>query len=703
MTIQRPLLRVFSTLLFVLIASQTSYLLAQDAQAGSADSGAETVAQDAAPSPQPATSAPAEPAPQPVAAPVEKVEVVKASFQARSWLESGEKSSIVATFEGFVGWLGGKVFFPIWGIPLVVWVLVIGATFFTFYMRFINLRAFGHALAITRGDYDDPNDPGEISHFQALTSALSATVGLGNIAGVAVAVGLGGPGAVFWMILIAFFGMTAKFVECTLAQKWRKIDDDGVVHGGPMYYLSIGLKERGLGKLGAVFGGFFAVCIIGGAFGGGNMFQANQSYELAATQVPVLADNAWLYGVILALLVGAVILGGIKRIGAATSKIVPFMAGLYVVSCLYIILTNLGEIPGVMASILYEAFNGTDPVYGGIIGALVVGMKRAVFSNEAGVGSAAIAHSAAKTDEPVREGMVAMLGPFIDTVVICMMTASVILITKPPELNDMYVAKRNQQVLSHCVALEVQTESANHSVTKEQLAACPGIQTGSKSLMSAGEAKTLWRVDDAGLAKLVKDGQVRSSAKDGLRTLTPLETNLLRSNVIYGGSPYVDQANAKDLLMVNDAGLEQEVAKGHVNKRVNEEGQTEYKILSKARGAAITSAAFGTTITWFPWVLSIVVFLFAYSTMISWCYYGEQGWIFLFGAPSLIVYRVLFLGAVVLGSVANLGAVLEFSDIMIFMAAFPNILGGILLSPVVRRGLDDYWARKKAGEFKRFR
>ena len=672
MTNQRPLNRLFSTLLFLFLAMQTTSLWAQDA-AGD------------------------------VPAPVEKVQEVEENFKARTWLVSGEKSDIVAGFEGFVDWLGGKVFFPILGIPLVVWVLVIGATFYTFYMRFINLRGFGHALAITRGDYDDPDDPGEISHFQALTSALSATVGLGNIAGVAVAVGLGGPGAVFWMILIAFFGMTAKFVECTLAQKWRKIDDDGAVRGGPMYYLSIGLEERGFGKLGMVFGGFFAVCIIGGAFGGGNMFQANQSYELAAIQVPVFADNAWLYGIILSVLVGAVILGGIKRIGAATSKIVPFMAGLYVLSCLYIIFTNLGEIPAVFASILYEAFNGRDPVYGGVIGALVVGMKRAVFSNEAGVGSAAIAHSAAKTDEPVREGMVAMLGPFIDTVLICLMTASVILITKPVELNDMYVAKRNQQVLAHCVSLEVQTESENHSVSQEELAACPGLQAGPKATLTLDEAKKAWKTDDAGLQKLITDGQAKSVGENAVRTLTSLETNLLRAKVIYGGSPYVDEANARDLLMVDKQGLQEQVLKGSVSVRTNEQGDSVYRILSKERGAALTSAAFGTTISWFPWVLSIVVFLFAYSTMISWCYYGEQGWVYLFGRKSLVVYRVLFLGAVVLGSVANLGAVLAFSDIMIFMAAFPNILGGILLSPVVRGALDDYWKRKKAGEFKRFR
>jgi AGCS family alanine or glycine:cation symporter len=514
-------------------------------------------------------------------------------------------------------------------------------------MGFINLRGFKHAIQVTRGVYDNPDDPGEISHFQALTSALSATVGLGNIAGVAVAVGKGGPGAVFWMVLIAFFGMTAKFVECTLAQMYRRIDDDGTVHGGPMYYLSVGLKKKGMGMFGSFLSILFAVCIIGGAFGGGNMFQANQSYELAATQVPIFESHSWLYGTLLAVLVALVILGGIKRIGAATAKIVPAMAGIYIVTCLYIILSNLGEIPGVFEEIFSQAFQG-DALFGGVIGALIVGMTRAVFSNEAGVGSAAIAHSAAKTDEPVREGMVAMLGPFIDTIVICLMTASVILITNPPELRHMLAAKQNQQTLS---------------------------------------------------AQLAKVDEAKNPAAHAY-----LSTRLKKANIVYGGSKLMPKDAMLDLLeMDSDAKLHAAIKDGRVETSSDKDGVPVYKVPKKERGAAITSGAFQEVFTWFPIVLSIVVFLFAYSTMISWCYYGEQGWIFLFGGKTLVIYRLMFLGAVVLGSMANLGAVIDFSDTMIFLCAFPNIIGGVILSVDVRKRLAEYWKRHKSGSFVRYK
>ena len=456
----------------------------------------------------------------------------------------------------FVSFLAPILFMEINGFPLIVLVLLIGGLIFTFYFKFINVRGFVHSIDIIKGKYDNPNDTGQISHFQALTSALSATIGLGNIAGVAVAVSLGGPGAVLWMVFIAFFSMSAKFVSCTLGQLYRKINDDGSVSGGPMYYLSEGLKERGFGFLGKVLGGMYAVFIIGGAFGGGNMFQANQSYELFGKLIGL---PNYLYGIILAILVGIVIVGGIKRIGQTTEKIVPFMVVLYVGASLFVILTNLGQLPNVLSSIFSQAFY-PDAAYGGFIGALVTGIKRAVFSNEGGVGSASIAHSAAKTDEPVREGIVAMIGPFIDTIVVCFMTASVILITK--DSNPLY-------------------------------------QVG-----------------------------------------------------------------------------------GGIN------------------GAELTSAAFGSAISWFPYILSIVVFLFSFSTMISWYYYGDKGWKYLFGSSSIKVYQLMYLGCVVLGAVASLGNVIDFSDMMILSCGFPNIIGCLFLLPLLKTKLEDYWNRYNANEFK---
>ena len=459
-------------------------------------------------------------------------------------------------FGTLVGYLVPVLFADIYGIPLIVLTLMTGAVVFTIYFGFINVRGFKHSIEIIRGKYDNPNDTGQISHFQALTSALSATIGLGNIAGVAVAVSLGGPGAVFWMIFIAFFSMSAKFVSCTLGQLYRKVNSDGSVSGGPMYYLDYGLKERGYGTLGRILAVLYAIFIIGGAFGGGNMFQANQSYELFGK---LLGIPDYLYGFMLAVLVGFVIVGGIKRIGETTEKIVPFMVVLYVGASLFIILTNIDKLPGVIASILGQAFN-PDAAYGGFIGALVTGIKRGVFSNEGGVGSASIAHSAAKTDEPVREGIVAMIGPFIDTIVVCFMTASVILITA--ELNPLYVVG------------------------------------------------------------------------------------------------------------------------GGIN------------------GASLTSAAFGSAISWFPYILSIVVFLFSFSTMISWYYYGDKGWKYLFGPSTIKLYQGIYLSCIILGSIASLGNVIDFSDMMILSCGFPNIIGCMFLLPTVKGKLDSYWSRYNANEFK---
>tara|TARA_B100000965_G_scaffold147769_1_gene123116 strand:+ start:5263 stop:6681 length:1419 start_codon:yes stop_codon:yes gene_type:complete len=458
----------------------------------------------------------------------------------------------------FVGYLAPVLFYSVNGFPLIVLVLLTGGLVFTFYFKFINIRGFSHSIDIIKGKYDNPDDTGQISHFQALTSALSATIGLGNIAGVAVAVSLGGPGAVFWMVFIAFFSMSAKFVSCTLGQLYRQVNEDGSVSGGPMYYLDKGLKEKGFGTLGKVLGGMYAVFIIGGAFGGGNMFQANQSYELFGKLIGL---PNYLYGILLAILVGTVIIGGIKRIGQTTEKIVPLMVVLYVGASLFVIITNIDKLPLVLSSIVNQAFS-PDAAYGGFIGALVTGIKRAVFSNEGGVGSASIAHSAAKTDEPIREGIVAMIGPFIDTIVVCFMTASVILITS--DINPLY-------------------------------------QVG-----------------------------------------------------------------------------------GGIN------------------GAELTSAAFGSVISWFPYILSIVVFLFSFSTMISWYYYGDKGWKYLFGDSSIKVYQAMYLSAVVLGSVASLGNVIDFSDMMILSCGFPNIIGCMFLLPVIKSHLDNYWIRFKANEFKTY-
>ena len=332
--------------------------------------------------------------------------------------------------------IAGTVFysFSIAGadIKIIVLWLIAGSIFCTFYFNFINLRMFSHALDLVRGRYDKPESKGEVSHFQALSTALSGTVGLGNIAGVAVAISIGGPGATFWMILAGFLGMSLKFCECTLGVKYRVINSDGTVSGGPMHYLSKGLAEKGKATLGKILAVFFSICCIGGALGGGNMFQANQSFQqfvsVTGGQTSFFADKGWLFGLIIAVILGVVIIGGIKSIAKVTSTLVPLMAIIYLIAGLIIILLNIGGVPEAILSIISEAFSPTAAA-GGALGALIIGFQRAAFSNEAGLGSAPIAHAAVKTDIPVTEGLVSLLEPFIDTIIICTITALVIVLT----------------------------------------------------------------------------------------------------------------------------------------------------------------------------------------------------------------------------------------------------------------------------------
>lgn len=321
-------------------------------------------------------------------------------------------------------------------VPLIVWWLIFGAFFFTAYLGFINVRGFKHAVGIVSGKYADPEHDGEISHFQALTAAVSGTVGIGNIAGVAITVSAGGPGAIFWLIVAGLVGMTTKFVECTLGVKYRHINSDGSVSGGPMYYLRSGLKKRGMPKLGKFLGMFYAISIVIGCLGIGNMFQSNQAYvqlfEVTGGAEGVLLGKGWLVGIIMAVLVAAIIIGGIKSIARVTVRLVPFMILIYVIGALIVLALNASQLPSAISSIVIGAFT-MKGVTGGVLGIMIIGFQRAAFSNEAGIGSAAIAHSAVKTEEPLTEGFVALLEPFIDTVVICTLTGLVLVTAFPTE------------------------------------------------------------------------------------------------------------------------------------------------------------------------------------------------------------------------------------------------------------------------------
>lgn len=446
-------------------------------------------------------------------------------------------------------------------VPFILIWLAGTAIFLTVYFKFINVTSFGLALRTVRGKYSKPTDPGEITHFQALTAALSATVGLGNIAGVAIAISKGGPGAAFWMVVLGLVGMTTKFAECTLGVRYRDIDANGKVSGGPMKYLKKGLAERGLGKLGAVLAVVFAVLCVGASLGGGNMFQINQAcsqfVEISGGSESILAEYRWVFGAVIAVLVGVVIIGGITRIANVTSRLVPLMCFTYILGAIAVLATHMDKIPAAISLIVSTAFT-PDAYVGGLIGAMLVGIQRGSFSNEAGIGSAPIAHAAVKTSKPASEGIVALLEPFIDTVVVCSMTALVIVIT------------------------------GNY-------------------------------------------GEALSGSSTG-------------------------------------------------------------------EGIAITSQAFASVITWFPFVLFIAVTLFAFSTLISWSYYGQQAWACLFGSskPADLSYKFLFLLCIVLGASMSLGAVTDFSDGMLLGMCFPNLIGVYLLLPVIKEELLSF--RKHAAE-----
>ena len=444
-------------------------------------------------------------------------------------------------------------------LPLIVVWLVVGALFFTGYFRFINIRGFTHAIRIVTGKEDKASQaPGEVSHFQALTTAVSGTVGVGNVVHVAVAISIGGPGATFWLIVAGFLGMASKFVECTLGVKYRQTNPDGSISGGPMFYMDKGFAELNMPRLGKTMAWYYALCVMLGSLGAGCMFQANQAYvqvvSVSGGESSFFADRGWLFGALLAILTAMVIVGGIKSIARVTSRLVPFMALLYVSFALIVIGANYEKLPGAIISIFTNAFS-PEGVTGGAIAVLVLGFRRAAFSNEAGIGSSAIAHAAVKTKEPLTQGFVAMLEPFIDTVVVCTITALVITVT------------------------------------------------------------------------------------------------------VY------------DPAMLNDG------------------------VIS---GVELTSAAFASVMPWFPYVLAVVIMLFAYSTMISWSYYGLEGFVYMFGPSriSKLTFNMIFCLFVVIGCTTQLTAVLDFSDAMIFAMALANILALYVLGPGVKRDLDAYWQRK---------
>lgn len=451
--------------------------------------------------------------------------------------------------------LSAVLFYPIFGIPMLVLWLILGGAFFTLRLGFVNIRMFGHAIAAVRGKYTRGDEEGDVTHAQALFAAVSATVGLGNIAGVAIAVTVGGPGAIIWMAFAGLLGMSTKCAEVTLGQKYRRKNSKGRMSGGAFYYLSDGLAELGRPKLGKVLAVVFCIFCIGGTLGAGNLFQANQSVTMLTNTFSPLRDADWIISLFMAVGVGVVLIGGIKRIARVAQMIVPTMALIYIGAALVILYVNADAVPAAIAFMFEDAVSG-QAVAGGIMGAIIAGFQRSVFSNEAGLGSSAIAHAAAKTDEPAREGMVALLEPLIDTVVVCMITGIVITVT--------------------------------------------GV----------------------------------------------------------------------------------------------------YKDPSIEGGVLITSAAFSTVIDWFPMVLSLAIVLFAFSTMISWSYYGERAWEYMLGEKYVTVYHVIFCVTTFFGGLVSITTIINLSDLLLLSMAIPNLIGLYLMHNVIGSEVSDYIKRLKSGVMK---
>ena len=474
--------------------------------------------------------------------------------------------AIDAFFGSINGFLAQIIFFDVFPggtvMPFIVAWLIVAAVFLTLRFNFVNLRMMRHAFRVLRGKYHTADDRGEVTPFQALSTALSATVGLGNIAGVAIAISIGGPGATFWMIVAGFLGMTTKFTEASLAQMYREVRPDGRLMGGAMEYLSRGLAEKGAPRLGRTLAIMFAIFTILGSFGAGSAFQVSQSMGAVQEQIPFFREMPIAYGLLMAVAVGLVIIGGLRRIAHVAEAVVPTMVVIYVSACLWIIASNAALVPDALGKIVIEAFSPIA-VAGGFVGTLVQGFKRAVFSSEAGLGSAAIAHSAASVKYPVRQGLVALYEPFIDTVIICTLTALVIVIT----------------------------------------------------------------------------GVYNAPEHEALR--------------------------------------------------------------AASQGAALTSMAFATVSDWFPMILALSVVLFAYSTAISWSYYGERCWVYVFGERYSILYKAIFIGFIIIASIASAGNLVDFTDLLVLAMAFPNLIGLYVLSGKVKTALGEYQAKLESGELDR--
>ncbi len=551
--------------------------------------------------------------------------------------------TIVSRLDYFVWQLGVPVGDQT--IPFIVIALLGTGVFMTLRLGFIQIRRLPHGIGVTSGKYDDPNEPGDVSHFQALTTALSATVGIGNIAGVAAAIHWGGPGALFWMWITAFLGMAVKFSEVTLAQHYRQIESEdkdptaweGSVSGGPMYYI-----EKGLGKKWKPVAFFFAFALMCTSFLTGNAVQAN---TVADTMFAEFGIATWVTGIVTATIVAFVILGGIRRIGKVTGILAPVMAGVYVIGALLIVLSNYDQVIPTFGLIFREAFNPSAGIAGTGVGAFLVtlmwGVRRGLFSNEAGQGSAPIAHAAAKTDEPVSEGAVALLEPFIDTIIICTMTGLVILTT---------------------------------GVWKDTV----------PTLLSFGGDISYVSLDAHG-ASIPTDEPERIEVQNGIQAVGGPQ---LAWHEVAVGTIYMDP----DLTLPFSGELLP--AEGHA---MSLNGQKIEALWGPAveSGAPLTKLAFEKGLGQFGgFIVLFSVLLFAISTAISWSYYGDRCANYMLGAKAILPFKMVFVLMHFTGAVLNLATVWALGDIALGFVTFPNLVALVMLSGVVVKLTKSYFERK---------
>ncbi len=559
-------------------------------------------------------------------------------------------------FRNFVDWLNYFVWdlgIPVgeYSIPWVVILLLGTGLFLTLYLGFIQFRRLGHGIAVTSGKYDDPDEPGDVPHFQALTTALSATVGIGNIAGVALAIHFGGPGALFWMWTTAFLGMATKYSEVTLAQHYRAVETPtegakswvGTVSGGPMYYI-----EKGLGPNWKPVAVFFAVMLITTSFLTGNAVQANTVSDVMLGDFGIAT---WITGLVVAGIIGVVIIGGISRIGKVTGIVAPVMAGIYTLGALVILVFNIGAVPGVFLSVFAEAFNPSAGVAGTGAGVfmltMIYGVQRGLFSNEAGQGSAPIAHSAAKTDEPVSEGVVALLEPFIDTIIICTLTAMVILVTGvweervPTELtlgggDISYRIEGEGGIFAGVEAPEEITVDAG----------APSIETGGPQLAWHEAVVDQFYTDEAQTQPFtgrILPGEGRAIGEDGT------EYESLYGNAVENGAPLTQLAFERGLAPLGD---------------------------------------------WGGYIVTLSVLLFAISTAISWSYYGDRCANYLFGEKAILPYKFVFVVMNFIGAITALTTIWTLGDIALGLVVLPNLIALIFLSGTIKELTKSYFERK---------